>query len=99
MNELQLVIERLKITKAPFSTLISGMPFDSDYFLVTSLADDIQYAIYKKRDVGFVIVDFFSNSSEANKEATEIINTYPRLAASINCQIEYHKQDIPEAKP
>lgn len=99
MNELQLVIERLKITKAPFSILISGMPFDSDYFLVTSLANGIQHAIYKKRDVGFVIVDFFSNPSEANKEATEIINTYPRLAASINCRNELHKQDIPEAKP
>ncbi|EKN3571681.1 TPA: hypothetical protein ACPZPW_004510 [Yersinia enterocolitica] len=98
MNELQAVIERLKITKAPFNSFLNDLPLDCEHFLVTSCVDDIKYAIYKKRDIGFVIVDFFSNPSEANKEATEIINTYPRLAASINCQIEYHKQDISEAK-
>ena len=98
MTDFQSVIERLKITEAPFSILISGTPFDSDHFLVTSLVGGIQYAIYKKQDFGFVIVDFFSNPSEANKEATEIINTYPRLAAAVNFQLRYHKQDITEAR-
>ncbi|EPJ1406820.1 hypothetical protein ACTEZX_002461 [Yersinia enterocolitica] len=88
MNELQAVIERLKITKAPFSPLLNDLPLDCEHFLVTSYVDDIQYAIYKKRDIGFVIVDFFTDPRKANKEAAGIINTHPRLAAALNYQLE-----------
>ncbi|MGE4978505.1 hypothetical protein [Yersinia enterocolitica] len=96
MNELQAVIERLKITKAPFNSFLNDLPLDCEHFLVTSCVDDIKYAIYKKRDIGFVIVDFFTDPSKTNKEAADIISTYPRLAAALNYQIEYHKQDNTE---
>lgn len=96
MTEFQSVVERLKIAKSPFSVLLSCSPKDADYFLVTNFAENIEHAIYKKLDVGFVIVDFFTDPSKTNKEAADIISTHPRLAAALNYQIEYHKQDNTE---
>lgn len=98
MTEFQAVIEKLKIANFPFSVHLRRSPINANFFLVTNFAENIEHAIYKKLDVGFVIVDFFTDPSKANKEATDIINTYPRLAAALNYQIEYHKHDITGAE-
>lgn len=87
MTEFQSVIERLKIANLPFSVHLSRSPMNANYFLVTNFAEDIEHAIYKKQDNSFVIVDFFNDPRNANKEAIEIINTHPRLAAALNYQL------------
>ncbi|CFR04380.1 MULTISPECIES: hypothetical protein [Yersinia] len=96
MNELQSVIERLKKADYPFSVHLSRSPISADFFLATNLAENIEHAIYKKQGTEFVIVDFFTDPSKTNKEAADIISTYPRLAAALNYQIECHKQDNTE---
>ncbi|HDL6674295.1 TPA: hypothetical protein PXJ49_003251 [Yersinia enterocolitica] len=96
MTEFQTVIEKLKKANYPFSVHLSKSPIGADFFLVTNLAENIEHAIYKKQGTEFVIVDFFTDPSKTNKEAADIISIYPRLAAALNYQIEYHKQDNTE---
>ena len=96
MTDFQSVIERLKKADYPFSVHLSRSPISADFFLATNFAENIEHAIYKKQDGRFVIVDFFTDPRKANKEAADIISTYPRLAAALNYQIEYHKQDNTE---
>ncbi|HFO2530944.1 TPA: hypothetical protein ACHJX8_000474 [Yersinia enterocolitica] len=93
MTDFQSVIERLKKADYPFSVHLSRSPISADFFLVTNLAENIEHAIYKKQGARFVIVDFFTDPSKVNKEAADIISTYPRLAAALNYKIEYHKQN------
>ncbi|HEN3451907.1 TPA: hypothetical protein U5D73_004412 [Yersinia enterocolitica] len=96
MTEFQAVIEKLKIANFPFSVHLRRSPISANFFLVTNFAENIEYAIYKNQGTEFVIVDFFTDPSKINKEAADIISTHPRLAAALNYQIEYHKQDNTE---
>lgn len=96
MTDFQSVIERLKKADYPFSVHLSRPPISANFFLVTNFSENIEHAIYKKQGTEFVIVDFFTDPSKTNKEAADIISTRPILAAALNYQIEYHKQDNTE---
>ncbi|HHG9944781.1 TPA: hypothetical protein ACPZLR_002603 [Yersinia enterocolitica] len=99
MSEFQAVIERLRIAESAFPASFGCGRGDGNYSLhCHESTEKPEFAIYKRMGDNFIIVDFFSELDDANKESLEILNKYPNWIASINCHNELHKKDIVEAK-
>lgn len=83
------LIEKLNASNSGFSLMhmdqSTAFP-GANYELSACLADmdDIEYALYQRDGLYFVLVDIFHDLSEANEQAREIINQNPKLRASIN---------------
>lgn len=99
MTDFQSVIERLRVAESAFPAFFGGGSGDSRYTLhCHELAEESEFAIYKRKGANFIIVDFFSKLEDANEEAIEILSNYPTWIMSINHHTELYKQDISGAK-
>ncbi|WP_353613933.1 hypothetical protein [Mangrovibacter phragmitis] len=72
---------KLRSANSHWSYLYATQPHDEgcNYQFITNFVDGIEFAVYKRIDNYFILVDFFKSYDEACKDAKEIINTNPEI--------------------
>jgi len=83
--------QEIKNSGNSHSYMMAAQPHqgDANFEFITSLFPQLLFLIYKRIDEYFVLVDFFKTYEEACDEAKAIIDSHPRLKASLNSWIEH----------
>ncbi|WES69136.1 hypothetical protein [Superficieibacter sp. HKU1] len=72
---------KLRAANSHWSYLHATQPHDEgfNYQFITTLVDEIEFAVYERIDGYFVLVDFFKSYNEACEEAKSIIDSHPDI--------------------
>lgn len=70
------VIEKLKSSESSWSYLKIAQPHQdgSNFEFIQLSEEEIEYAIYERQGLYFVLIDFFKSYEEASEYAKKIIN-------------------------
>lgn len=87
--------QEIKNSGKSHSYMMAAQPHqgNANFEFITSLFPELLFLIYKRIDEYFVLVDFFKTYEEACDEAKTIIDSRPRLKASLNSWIEHSKNN------
>lgn len=66
-----------------YAHLIQPHQENSNFELITTLVDKIEFAIYKRDGDYMILVDFFSSYEEACEEARSILDSFPSAKSSV----------------
>ncbi|SAI93511.1 hypothetical protein [Enterobacter hormaechei] len=80
-NFSQIIIEKLKSSGANWSYLKIAQPHQdgANFEIIQLLEDEIEFAIYERQGLYFVLVDFFKSYEEASDYAKSIIGNNEAL--------------------
>ena len=72
---------KLKSANSHWSYLYAVQPHENEfnYQFSTTFVDEMEFAVYKRIDNYFVLVDFFKSYDEACDDAKKIINDHPDI--------------------
>lgn len=72
---------KLRTANSHWSYLHATQPHDEgfNYQFITTLVDEIEFAVYERINGYFVLVDFFKSYNEACEEAKSIIDSHPDI--------------------
>ncbi|NTZ36177.1 hypothetical protein EXW94_18115 [Enterobacter sp. JMULE2] len=77
----QIVIEKLKSSGANWSYLKIAQPHQdgANFEFIKLFEEEIEYALYERQGLYFVLIDFFKSYEEAGEYAKKIINSKSSL--------------------